>query len=214
MNTKNTSSSEPENSEIEDTEEASMTDDSLDSEIDLESGEDTEVEGRDPVDVLKEELTEQRNEFLRYQAETENFKKRMRKEKEDFSRFANEKLLKELILIKDNLERALSAPNATIESLKEGLDMILKQFDSFMEKENVESIAAVGEKFDPAVHEVLCQVDSEEHEDNTVTEEYSKGYHLNGRILRPAKVVVSKRPEKDGAKTSSKEKEEDGETDS
>ncbi len=167
---------------------------------------------KDPMEMLQDdlkkkvdEIAELKHEFLLYKAETENFKKRLRKEKEDFSQYANEKLLKELLLINDNLERALSAANPTIESMKEGVDMIIKQFDTFLEKEKVELIDALGKKFDPALHEVLCQVESEEHEENTITEEFAKGYQLNGRILRPSKVVVSKAPTKDAPETSDKE---------
>jgi molecular chaperone GrpE len=176
-----------------------------------ESVEDEDSE-KDPMELLQDELkkkedeiAELKHEFLLYKAETENFKKRLRKEKEDFSQYANEKLLKELILINDNLERAFSATNPTVESMKEGVDMILKQFHTFLEKENVELIEAMGKKFDPAIHEVLCQVESEEHEENTITEEFSKGYQLNGRILRPSKVVVSKAPTKNDPENSDQE---------
>lgn len=162
---------------------------------------------KDPIETLnenlqkkEEEIAELKNEFLRYKAETENFKKRLRKEKEDFSQYANERLLKELTLINDNLERALSAPSSTVESLQEGVEMILKQFHSFLEKQNVESIEALGKKFDPNLHEVMCQVESDEYEENTITEEYSKGYQLNGRILHPSKVVIAKAPQKGSGK--------------
>lgn len=160
---------------------------------------------KDPTEILnenlkkkEEEIAELKGEFLRYKADTENFKKRLQKEKEDFSQYANERLLKELILINDNLERALSAPNPTVKSLQEGVEMILKQFHSFLEKEKVESVEALGKKFDPNLHEVMCQVESDDHEENTITEEYSKGYRLKGRMLRPSKVVVAKAPETSG----------------
>ena len=122
-----------------------------------------------------------------------------------FSQYANEKLLKELILINDNLERAFSSENPTVETMKEGVEMILKQFHSFLAKEKVELIESLGKKFDPAIHEVLCQVESEEHEENTITEEFSKGYQLNGRILRPSKVVIAKAPNKTDPENSNKE---------
>ena len=185
---------------------------SLNNENDTTEPEETEESEKDPLEILQdelkkkdEEIAEQKHEFLLYKADTENFKKRLRKEKEEFSQYANEKLLKELILINDNLERAFSAENPTVESMKEGVDMILKQFQSFLEKEKVELIEALGKKFDPAIHEVMCQMESEEHEENTVTEEFSKGYQLNGRILRPAKVVISKAPAKDAPENSDKQ---------
>ena len=141
-----------------------------------------------------EEIANQKDTFLREKAELENFKKRLTKEKDDFVQFANERLLQELIQIEDNLERALEVPNATLESLKEGVEMIQKQFSTFLKNQKVEPIEAIGKAFDPTLHEVLNQQESEEHEENTVIEEYSKGYTLNGRILRPAKVVISKKP--------------------
>ena len=95
----------------------------------------------DPVKILekdlldvKNELTEQKDKFVRLQAETDNFRKRLSREKEEFSQYANERLFKELLPIFDNFERALEDPSSDIKSFKEGLEMILKQFSSFLEK--------------------------------------------------------------------------------
>lgn len=155
----------------------------------------------DAVRQLKEdlarkekELEETKNQMLRLRADTDNFRKRIAKEKSDFALFANEKLLKELIGIYQNLERALAAPDVNVKSLKEGVEMILKQFTAFLEKERVLPIPALGEKFDPSKHEALAQVESDKHEENTVVEEYSKGYFLHERVLLPARVVISKKP--------------------
>ena len=149
---------------------------------------------QEQIRLKDEEIANQKDTFLREKAELENFKKRLTKEKDDFVQFANERLLQELIQIEDNLERALEVPNATLESLKEGVEMIQKQFSTFLKNQKVEPIEAIGKDFDPTLHEVLNQQESEEHEENTVIDEYSKGYTLNGRILRPAKVVISKKP--------------------
>ena len=146
------------------------------------------------IRLKDEELASQKDTFLREKAELENFKKRLTKEKEDFVQFANERLLKELIQIEDNLERALEVPNATFESLKEGVEMIQKQFTAFLKNQKAEPIDALGKPFDPNLHEVLNQQESEEHEENRVIQEYSKGYTLNARILRSAKVVIAKKP--------------------
>lgn len=225
MKDKEISSTEQDvDSEIQEPEkdDAEENDKALDPEVMDESEMDSEVEEseKDPIEVLNEdlqkkdeEIAELKNEFLRYKADTENFKKRLRNEKEEFSQYANQRLLKELVLISDNLERALSAPNPTVKSLKEGVDMILKQFHTFLEKEKVEPIEAIGKKFDPTLHEVMCQVESDEHEENTITEEYSKGYRLNGRILHPSKVVITKTPEKKSSETSDEEKVENAEED-
>ncbi len=215
MGKKNISEQEPvsfKNTDGEDIVDISSDSASLNNEDEAVESEDAEESEKDPIEILQDdlqkkqdEIAELKHEFLLYKAETENFKKRLRKEKEDFSQYANEKLLKELILIHDNLERALSAASPTVESLKEGVDMIVKQFETFLEKEKVESIEALGKKFDPAIHEVMCQVESEEHEENTITEEFSKGYQLNGRILRPSQVVISKLPAKEAPEISDQE---------
>ena len=146
------------------------------------------------IRLKDEELANQKDTFLREKAELENFKKRLVKEKEDFVQFANERLLKEVIQIEDNMERAMTASNATLESLQEGVEMIQKQFATFLKNQKVKPIEALGKPFDPNLHEVLNQQESEEHEENTVIQEYSKGYTLNGRILRSAKVVIAKKP--------------------
>lgn len=215
MGKKNTSeqkSDSIENANGEDIVEISSDSASLTNEDETVESEKVEEPEKDPIEILQDdlkkkddEIAELKHEFLLNKAETENFKKRLRKEKEDFNQYANEKLLRELILIHENFERAISTDNPTVESLKEGVEMIHKQFQSFLEKEKVESIEALGKKFDPALHEVLCQVESEEHEENTITEEFSKGYQLNGRILRPSKVVIAKAPTKKTPETSDKE---------
>jgi molecular chaperone GrpE len=172
--------------------------------LEKEEKEEKEVKELTPLEKLQEEvrlkdeeLLKQKDTFLREKAELENFKKRLTKEKEDFVQFANERLLKELVQIEDNLERAMEAPNATLESLKEGVDMIQKQFGTFLKNQKVEAIEALEKPFDPNLHEVLNQQESDEHKENTVIQEYSKGYTLNGRILRSAKVVISKKPAKE-----------------
>jgi molecular chaperone GrpE len=178
----------------------------LEPELEKEPVEEEEVKELTPLEQLQEdvrlkdeELLKQKDTFLREKAELENFKKRLIKEKEDFVQFANERLLKELVQIEDNMERAISAPNATLESLKEGVEMIQKQFAIFLKNQKVESIEAMEKPFDPNLHEVLNQQESDEHKENTVIQEYSKGYTLNGRLLRSAKVVISKKPSKEEA---------------
>jgi molecular chaperone GrpE len=176
----------------------------LEPELEKEPVEEEEVKELTPLEQLQEdvrlkdeELLKQKDTFLREKAELENFKKRLTKEKEDFVQFANERLLKELVQIEDNMERAILAPNATLESLKEGVEMIQKQFSIFLKNQKVESIEAMEKPFDPNLHEVLNQQESDEYEENTVIQEYSKGYTLNGRLLRSAKVVISKKPSKE-----------------
>ena len=178
-----------------------------------ESGEEGLIE-LDPIKVLekdlqktKNELAEQKDSFVRLQAETDNFRKRLSREKDEFSQYANERLFKELIPIFDNLERALEDPSNDTKSLKEGLEMILKQFSAFLGKEKVEPIKAIGEKFDPMVHEALTSEESNEHEENTIISEFVKGYTINNRVLRPSQVVISKKPSPESENESKEESE-------
>jgi molecular chaperone GrpE len=115
-------------------------------------------------------------------------------------------MLKELIPIFDNFERALDASSTDTKSLKEGLDMILEQFNSFLEKENVEPIKSIGEEFDPSIHDALTREESTEHKENIVIREFVKGYMLNGRVLRPTQVVISKTPSEISEENSEEEK--------
>jgi len=169
----------------------------------------------DPVKILekdlldaKNELTEQKDKFARLQAETDNFRKRLSREKEEFSQYANERLFKELLPIFDNFERALEDPSNEIKSLKEGLEMILKQFSSFLEKEKVEPIEAIGKKFDPMIHEVLTNEESSELEENTIISQFVKGYTINNRVIRPSQVVISKKLSLESEEVLTKESEE------
>ena len=169
----------------------------------------------DPIKALekdlqktKNELAEQKDSFVRLQAETDNFRKRLSREKEEFLQYANERLFKELIPIFDNLKRALEDPSSDTKSLKEGLEMILKQFSSFLEKEKVEPIKAIGEKFDPTVHEALTSEESDEHDENTIISEFVKGYTINNRVLRPSQVIISKKPSPAESEEKSKEESE------
>jgi len=155
----------------------------------------------DEVETLKTQLADKEEEInglidkeRRSRADMDNFRKRIIKEKADAIKFANEQLLKKIIPISENLDRALSAPNLNIESLKEGVEMIVREFHGFLEKVDVKTIPALGETFDPSVHEAVSQIESDEHEENFIMEEYAKGYSLNGRVLIPAKVVIAKSP--------------------
>ena len=169
----------------------------------------------DPLEELQQqlekkdqELAEQKGDFLREKADLENFRKRLVKDKDDAVQFANQRLLKELIQVNDNLDRALDASNTSLETFKEGVEMIQKQFATFLKNQKVEAIEALGKPFDPNLHEVMTQQESADHDENTVIQEYSKGYTLNGRILQSAKVVIAKKPAKKKKKAEESAKEE------
>ncbi len=153
-----------------------------------------EEEGPSELEQAQQEAKDLRDEMLRMRAETDNLRKRLQKEKQDSVQFANERLIKQLIPIFENLDRALKAPDTNVDSLKEGVQLTSDQVLALFKKENVEPIQAVGEPFDPSVHEVLSQIESNDHDENTVIEEFSKGYRMNGRVLLPSRVVTAKKP--------------------
>jgi len=143
---------------------------------------------------LEDQLEQAEERVLRTAAEAENFKKRLQREKEEQTRYANETFMRELLPVIDNLERALqhsgTAPNQ--EGLLEGLSMTLKGFTDTLAKFGCTALEAIGETFDPNFHEAVSQEESSKVEPNTVLKELQKGYMLKERLLRPAMVIVSK----------------------
>ncbi|HET9915766.1 MAG TPA: nucleotide exchange factor GrpE [Candidatus Binatia bacterium] len=146
------------------------------------------------LNAKEEEAKNNYDRYVRQVAELDNFKKRAAREREESSRFANENLVRDLLPVIDNLERAIAhgSSGANGKPLVEGIDMVLKGFLDALSKYGVQSVAAVGMAFDPAQHEALAQVESTEHPPNTVIEQHQKGYLMRDRLLRPALVTVSK----------------------
>ena len=146
-----------------------------------------------------EEKTKQAEEnydrFLRAQAELENYKKRVEREKTGLVKYGNEELIKAILPVMDNLERALDqAPGENPDGLMEGIKITRDQLLQVLEKFGVTLVAAVGVPFDPSKHQAMMQVESADHEPNTVVSELQKGYFLNDRLLRPAMVSVVQPP--------------------
>ena len=135
--------------------------------------------------------------FLRQSADLENFKKRVAREKEEAFKYGNEALVKDLLPMLDNLERALEHAELGGDGkpLLEGVELVLKGFLEILEKHGVTQISAKGETFDPQKHEAFAQVESKDHEPNTVVQELHKGYFLRDRLLRTSLVSVAKLPE-------------------
>lgn len=142
------------------------------------------------------ECDDAKDRHLRLYAEFENYKKRTQRDQMDYVKYAAEKVLKELLPVADNLERAIAHARSVRadQTILDGLDLIGRQFRDALQKSGAEPIAALGRPFDPAVHQALAQVESTEHEPDTVVEEAQRGYLLHGRILRPALVTVARRP--------------------
>jgi len=132
--------------------------------------------------------------LLRLHAEFENYKKRMARERSEFMKFANEGLILECLPVLDNLERAVVTARsvANAQGVAEGLEIILRLFQTTLEKAGVKPIVALGHEFDPNLHQAVAQAESLDARDNIVVEEVRKGYLLEGRVLRPSLVKVSK----------------------
>lgn len=147
--------------------------------------------------------------LLRITAEFENYKKRMEREMNEFRKFANESLVKDILPTVDNLQRALETHQGNQENstdgMREGVEMTLKALLGSLEKHGVAPIEALEKPFDPNFHHAVMQEESDKYPENTVSQELQKGYMIRDRLLRPSMVVVSKRPEpeeKNGAKKS------------
>ena len=163
----------------------------------------SETESIDEVTALKESLAFEKDKTLRLAAEFENFKKRKQKEIDDFRKFANETIFRQLLSVVDNLERAiLSAEEKGDEGgLLEGVKLTYKEILKLFESFNVRLIEAENQPFDHNFHQAVTQEENNDLPDNTVTTVLQKGYLLHDRLIRPAMVVVSKRTQKESEKT-------------
>jgi molecular chaperone GrpE len=141
------------------------------------------------LDAVRKERDEYLENMRRMKAELENSRARLEREHARSVELASERLVKELLPILDNLERALEADG----DVKEGVEATHEQLVDILRQEGVSPISSEGQDFDPAVHEALMSKISNEHEEDTVTQTLECGYVLNGKPIRPAKVVVSKR---------------------
>ena len=162
----------------------------------------TKVAIEDPIkeleaelDATREEAKETYDRLLRVSAEFENYKKRSARELDDFRKFANQSLLKEMLSVVDNLELAINSANENKNqdnSLKAGLDLTHKEILRVFKKFSVTPIESQGNAFDPTFHEAVMQEETDEYPENTVINEMQKGYLIHDRLLRPAMVVVAK----------------------
>lgn len=144
------------------------------------------------LEKLEKEAEESHTRYLRALADFDNFRKRQR---EDVSRqIANTKedIITKMLAIYDNFNRAAASAEKdnNFDALLEGVKMLMRQLDDFFAKEGVEPIEAIGQEFNPELHEALMRIESDEEESNTITQEFEKGYTLNGKVLRPSKVQV------------------------
>lgn len=145
----------------------------------------------------QEEAAENYDRFLRASADLENYKKRVSKEKTDLIRYGNEELIKELLPVIDNLERALehTSSEGAQEGIVDGVAMTLQLFLGILQRFGVTPIAVEGEPFDPTKHEAVMEQPTDDYNPGHVVAELQKGYLLNDRLVRPAKVAVAKSQE-------------------
>ena len=158
-------------------------------------------EPKDPLEVAKAEAQKYREQLLRTAADFDNFRKRARREADDAGRRGRESLLKELLPVFDNLERAAqSAETATdVKALADGIRMVLRQFSSTLDRTGIKRVTAVGQPFDPSLHEAIQHIESTEHAAGLVAAEVQAGYQIGEHLVRAALVVVSKGPGPGGA---------------
>jgi molecular chaperone GrpE len=159
---------------------------------------DVERAGGEPSNDLEQRLKqaeeaaqEHRDLWLRAKADADNFRKRSQTEIANAHKFAVENFTGELLSVKDSLEAALASETASVENMRAGVELTLRQLGSVFEKFNVKEVNPVGEKFDPHRHQALSTVESDA-EPNTVVQVLQKGYLLHDRVVRPALVVVAK----------------------
>lgn len=138
----------------------------------------------------EEKAAEHHDAWLRAKAETENVRRRAQEDIAKASKFAIERFAKELIVVKDSLEAGLAAENPSVDSLRAGTELTLKQLIAAFEKSQLREINPVGEKFDPHFHQAISMIESDQ-EPNTVVNVLQKGYLLADRVLRPALVTVA-----------------------
>ncbi len=158
------------------------------------------------IEELKKRLEEKEKEarenldrLLRTAADLENYKKRAAREKEDWTKFSNEDLIRTILPFIDNLERAVDHADKVMDAgvLTEGIKLTLQQILQTLNRFGLAPFESVGKPFDPARHEAMLVVETDQHEPDQVVEEFQRGYLLNERLLRPATVSVSKSPSKE-----------------
>jgi molecular chaperone GrpE len=148
------------------------------------------------VRKVREERDRTKEQLLRTAADFDNFRKRSRKDIEEADRRGKEDAVRELLPVFDNLERAVSAAQGAtdVTAIVDGVRMVLKLFDDQAGRLGLTKVKAVGERFDPAVHDAIQQVETDEHPPGTVMAEVVAGYRLGEKLLRPAMVVVARKP--------------------
>lgn len=168
------------------------SEEALEAEETSEVDEETETSEKDQANKEQEDF---KKKFYYLAAELENTRKRFEREKSNLLKFGNEKVLSQLIEVVDNLERTFTALEADesekVKNIHDGIKMVYDQFVGVLDKNGLKQVKALGEQFDPNFHEAMAQQPAEGKEHQEVIMEYQRGYILNGRLLRAAKVIVA-----------------------
>ncbi len=153
---------------------------------------------KEALEAKEKEAKDYYDRYLRAAADLENFKKRAAKEKADTIKYGKEEIIRDILPFLDSLDRALEHADASdAKTFKEGLALMQDQLLCCLKKHGVERIDCAGANFDPTLHEALMQMESDAHEDNQIVHEMEKGYTLNGRLIRPSRVCVCKKTNKE-----------------
>jgi len=150
---------------------------------------------KEDIEELKQQLAFEKDRVLRLAAEFENYKKRKQRESDEFKKFANEMVFRQLLTVVDNLERAISSTkkNSDEAGLLEGVKLTYKEILKLFETFNVKPVEAENQMFDPNFHQAVTQIETDDFPENHVSTVLQKGYLLHDRLIRPAMVVVSKK---------------------
>jgi molecular chaperone GrpE len=153
------------------------------------------------IEDLRRQLEDRQDKLLRALAETDNVRRRAQRDREEHLKYANESLIRDLLPVLDNLDRALTAGRGTAgaATVVEGVELIQRELLRVLEKNGLTRFSAVGQPFDPTRHEAIARIVSAEQPANTVVAETALGYMLHGRLLRPAMVAVAAAPDEDAA---------------
>ena len=153
------------------------------------------------LEDLRRQLDDKQDRLLRALAEADNVRRRTQRDRDDYVKYANESLLRDLVPVLDNLDRALEAARSTAGavSVVAGVELIQRELLRVLERAGVTRYSAVGQAFDPTRHEAIARVVSADAAPDTVVNETAPGYLLNGRVLRPAMVAVATAPDEDAA---------------
>lgn len=160
------------------------------SQNDAEASETEASDQAQQIEKLTADLKEKEERVLRLQADFENFRRRTAKEKEELSAVVTQGILKDMLPLLDNFERAMAAEAKDGEAFQKGVEMIFTQFGEVLKKNGLEKIETDGQKFDPNFHQAVMRVQNEELEDDDIAQELQKGYMVKGRVIRPSMVQV------------------------